>query len=173
MPKTPKNRLLKVPQQESKSKIRKIPLYGGISVIATFLAYLALIPRVTTAISDPPDSNDPLSSSVTITNNSIYPVNSVNTRIKIAAICVVDGPDCQPKTYFPAPDRYRKQYKDLSTVQRLQWGNRDLGIDQGFTIAFNDLFAPPPGIDQVTFVDLAIVISFEIPIVHRGCPTHS
>jgi hypothetical protein len=158
--KSPKNPRVKGKQPEAQGKKGRITLWSLVSIIATLLAYLVLIPRVTPALSEPADPNNPFTSSLTVTNNSVYPVKSVEAFIRPKTICPSLGP-CPEKTEFPDPHRYDK---DLSPdFARTQRGTHDLGTDQAFTIALNDMF--DWGADP-QFVDLAIIIRYEIPIIH-------
>ena len=148
---------------ESQGRKGRKALFGLVPTVATLLGYVVLIPHVTPTISDPTDSDNPFSSSLTITNNSVYPLDSVGVFIKLGTVCA-HGSSCPEKTHFPNPHRYdgREAYNNF---RRSDWSEHYLAIDDRFTVALNDVFDQTP--NQTTeYADFAVVIRYEIPVIH-------
>jgi hypothetical protein len=174
-PKKPRHRRGAGKEPESLGKRLGIVLWSALLGIATLLGYVVLIPRVTPVFSDPPDPDNPFSSSLTITNSSYYPLNSVSVRLLLGTICT-DGVACPEKTAFPDLHRYEGAVGTSTSFQKPQWGKHDLPMDTGFTIAIDDIMTPAPG-TKIEYADFEIIISYEIPIVHwrreKAFPCHT
>jgi hypothetical protein len=147
-------------EHEHKNRRGRISLLGtGILAVATLLGYSVLIPRVTPVASDPVDSNDPFSASVTITNTGYLPVNSVSVSIAVGKITSISSSG-KPVSFVGA-DHFS------SKIFRTDWQRPDLGLDDGFTIALNDVFTASK--QRLVSADIAVVIDYEIPLIHWNC----
>jgi hypothetical protein len=130
-----------------------------VAVVGMLLALIALpaavvmfLPRVTATVSDPVDPGDPFSSSVTVTNVGYLPLSSVRPFLTVGQI----------GSGGAIPDSGNFSYN--SGFTRIDWPLRDLGLDDKFMFALNDLLEEPRG--ALNFADIAIRIDYEIPIIH-------
>jgi hypothetical protein len=157
-------KIAKPQKQKPKAKRKKtgISLLAVVLGIATLIgvpaAIVAFVPRVTAVVSDPPNNNDPFSSSITITNTGTIPLDSVTASISFGTIQFF-GPQGQPITLLgdEAGD-------DLGVSK---WPPHDLGLDDRFTVSLNDSFTG----NRKTLVgaQIALIVKYELPLVHiRG-----
>jgi hypothetical protein len=125
---------------------------GTISVVGLLVAVLTLLPRVNVIISDPVDPNYPFSSSVTVINDGYIPLNIVSPKFALKKIEQTTG---QP--IFGDPDYG-------SDLVPALWHARNLGPDNKFAIALNDVteFSTL----ELKAADIAIVVDYQLPIVH-------
>ena len=152
-PKLPKKQ--KTPQggQGTKKQVSVIALVLGLAtLIGGLAAALALLPRMTVTPSDPVDPTNPFSASFTITNTGYIPLRSVNVGFGLGEI------GSQGAT--PTPN-FKPAYR--SRMQRPQWLNLNLGLDERITISPGDMF----GIKntRLAFADIAIFVSYDTPII--------
>ena len=141
---TDSNRLL------SLSTTAKAAIAAIVTIVSLIAAVVTLLPRVTVAISDPVDPEDPFSASVTITNTGFIPLDSV---IQAVAIKQIGGNATNPSHDV-----------DYVPIRRGQWQPHDLGLDDKFTFALNDIF------DMKTrdfgYAHIAIWVDYRIPILY-------
>jgi hypothetical protein len=130
-------------------------LLAGATLIGGLVAVVTLLPRVTSSISDPVDPNNPFSSSVTITNSGYIPLASVEASI---AVIVVKGDGSVPTIDIYGLPHYK------SRINNVQWRSHYLNVDDRFTIALNEITEWPR--EHLGKADIAIVIDYEIPIIH-------
>jgi hypothetical protein len=123
-------------------------LIGGVAALAT------LLPRVTVAISDPPDADDPFSSAVTVTNNGYLPLDSVMPSIGLGHIAAIGSPNEAEDPDPPYLPRFRQS----------QWRPHDMGLDDKFTFALNEVMGTNPG--QLRSANIAIRVEYEVPLIH-------
>ena len=126
-----------------------------ISVLSVLAALLSFLPRVGVILSDPADPNTPFSSSVTITNTGYIPLDAVVPFFAVGEIATTGA------THDP---NFTPNYKG-ARITRVDWGfPRDMAIDERFGFALNDIWdTAPRGLE---YADIAIVVQYEIPIVH-------
>jgi hypothetical protein len=123
-------------------------LVGGIAAVVTFF------PRTSVTASEPVDVNNPFSSSITVTNSGWLPLNDVDASVAIRRISNI-----QVRT------RGDPNFGTRLTSDQMKGHN--LGVDDRFTFALNDLVFPPfqlPSKDLAE-ADIAIVIQYRIPIL--------
>ena len=147
----------KRPKVAEKKKPR-ISIIGVLLGVATLLgapaAVVTLLPRVTATISDPADPDLPFSSSVTITNTGYIPLDSVSPFMGLGQIGGEHAPP-EDKNLHPNYHPY---------FRRAQWPIQNLGLDDKFTFAINDVFDTASG--RISYADIAVVIDYEIPVIH-------
>jgi hypothetical protein len=126
-----------------------------IGVPGVLAALLSLLPRVTVALSDPVDLEEPFSSSVTITNTGFIPLDNPNPCLAIGQVA---GRYKQPNLNWIPNYETRFCRSDWTPPPRL-------AVDDRITFALNDFShsAEPNGI---RYADIAIVIQYEIPLIH-------
>jgi len=135
-----------------RSKLVKLLAFviGAPGVLA---ALLSLLPRLAPTVSDPVDPDDPFSSSVTITNTGYIPLDAVYPGIAVCEIAAKGTP-----TLDRGPCDYSNRWhKDA-------WNPRNLGLDDRFTFALNDVWETKKG--ALAYADVAVTIDYEIPIIH-------
>jgi hypothetical protein len=119
----------------------------GLITVASLI--LVLWPRLTVTISDPVDPDDPFSSSVTVTNTGYIPLESVIQSVGVGQIGGINT--VEDKSFIP----------EYTEVRRAQWQPQNLGLDQKFTFALNDM------VDMKTadmgYADIAIWVEYELP----------
>jgi hypothetical protein len=127
-----------------------------IGVPGVFASLVTFLPRVIPTLSDPVDIVNPFSSSVTITNNGSIPLHNVTPFVAVGQIV----------TTGRTPD-----YHFIPTYQgprftKVEWGfPRDMAIDERFGFPLNDLWDTRVR-GGLEYADIAIVIQYEIPIIH-------
>ena len=155
-PKASKSR--KTPKMAPKTR-RQSPLLalvlGAATLVGGVAALLTLLPRVSLAVSDPTDPDDPFSSSVTITNTGYIPLHSVVADIAWNKIMFLDEKG------------NRKTLLGDMSIQHFRsthWGFHYLGLDDRFTISLNDVFAA----NKQTLIEseIAVVVEYDLPIIH-------
>jgi hypothetical protein len=158
------NRGLKLPKQKKpqgkaeRTKRRISPvaaILGSATLIGGFAALLTLVPRVTVVVSDPVNPTDPFSASATVTNTGLIPLDSVTPEVSINFI--------QTKGVPAVPDDEESHYGPR--IHRNVWRGQDLGLDDKFTIALNDLYRNVPPA-ELQAADIMIWVEYEIPVVH-------
>ena len=118
-----------------------------------------LVPRVTATVADPVDTSRPFSSFVTITNTGFIPLDKVGVTLGVHNIIVqsglmlrgVDGAE------FPT----RMHFDNIAY--------HDLGLDDRFAFALNEMWGASERdklIGTDTVADLAIIVEYDIPIIH-------
>jgi hypothetical protein len=123
-------------------------LLGGIAAAVT------LLPRVTLSVSDPPNVDDPFSSSITVTNTGYLPLNSVAPAISWDKI-VFQGPN-GPVTLLGNGSKQAFNVKN--------WPSRDLGLDEALTVALNDVFIGNR--QSLISAQITVTVKYEIPVIH-------
>lgn len=125
-------------------------LVGGIAALLTFL------PRLTVAISDPPDPGNPFSSSVVVTNTGYIPLDAVKPKFGIHEINGAARVTPNDQSHVGEPY--------ISSYYPTRWGTHDLGVDDRFTFALNDSIS----VSKEVFgdADIAIILTYEIPLIH-------
>jgi hypothetical protein len=151
-----------VERQLEETASKQSPLRGRIVKILVFVigipgvlaALLTLLPRVTPTVSDPVDPDDPFSASVTITNTGLIPLREVDPGIGLGEFITKGGSPHDPN-FKPL---YWPHYHNIS------WGIHDLGLDQKFTFALNDVWETQEkgGLD---YADIAITVDYRIPVL--------
>jgi hypothetical protein len=132
----------------------KVAIFA-IGIPGVLAALFALLPRVTVAVTDPVDPDDPYSSSVTVTNTGYIPLDSVWPAIGLGEITTVGGP----------PPHTNMKWDYLPCRRRRQWKPRNLAIDDRFTFALNDVYELE---NKGTFqsADIAVIVDYELPLIH-------
>ena len=151
----PKKQRQKVEQKKTRTSLIGLML-GLATVIGVPSAVVFWFPRVTVAISDPVDSSDPFSSSVTITNNGFLPLDSVSTSL---AVVTIAGNGKAPFRAIHGVKGYG------SRVLINGWNPHDLGVDDRFTVALNDFNYPDRRSDILGYADIAVVVKYRVPIL--------
>ena len=128
-----------------------------VALIGLAAACVTLLPRVTVTTSDPVDPNNPFSSSITITNSGYLPLRDVRASIGVKTIAATIGG--HPNVTIHGDSSYGSHVIDSQTIPP-----RDLGLDDRFSFSLNQ-FGESPTYD-FKFADIAIVVEFEIPLVH-------
>jgi hypothetical protein len=100
------------------------------------------------------DPTNPFSASVTIANTGLLPLDSVQSFVGLQKISFGD-----PKN--PAIVYGYSESKTL--IYNAVWRSADLGLDDKFTFGLSEIWWKQP--DLLT-ADIAIVIKYEIPIIH-------
>jgi hypothetical protein len=129
------------------------------TILGAIAAVVTLLPRVSPSVSDPVDPKDPFTSSVTITNTGFIPLDAVSVQIGIAEICAV-GASCSAPD-FPDP---KIDHEHITRIQRRQWVDHDLGLDERFTIALNDAVRQESA-NGTVYADLSVIVRYRIPII--------
>ena len=131
-------------------------LWGGLLGLCTIMGGAAVVlPRVTAVFSDPPDENDPFSSSITITNIGYIPLDSVTANLSVGAIQFL-SPEGQPRTLLGDEAR--------GSISVSEWLPHNLGIDDRFTVSLNDPFKSNR--KSLVGAQIAIVVDYELPLIH-------
>ncbi|HWA95472.1 MAG TPA: hypothetical protein VG844_12795 [Terracidiphilus sp.] len=131
-------------------------LWSALLAVATLLGYAVLIPRVNISISDPVNPSDPFSSSVMISNTGYMPLDSVKASLSIQRIEGA-GPNGEAITTIVGAPNYG------SRITGEDLGPRDLGLDDRFTFALNDINKINGALKSA---DIAVVVQYEFPIIH-------
>jgi hypothetical protein len=104
----------------------------------------------------------PLSSAITATNAGLIPLDDVTISVGLNLICTKGiSPGCDPPL-FPDPNRYKSNHFTLA-LKAL--GKRNLGIGEKLSFPIYpaiSIGAPDPNV----YVDMAIVIDYEVPVIH-------
>lgn len=154
--KAPKRPKPEKPKLRLRHKKEPLSLWQTVLALATLIGVPAAVvtfwPRVTATISDPVDTNDPFSSSITITNAGYLPLKAVTANFSVGKI-VFKGPK-GPTTLLGNEADSEWHWKD--------WAPHDLGIDDRFTVTLND----PLNISSVTSAEVAVVVTYELPGIH-------
>jgi hypothetical protein len=137
----------------------------GFGVILGLIGLFAFWPRLDASISDPRIPGNPTSSSITATNAGLIPLDSVTISLGLKESCTRGTQWCNPPM-FPDRNRYKA---GLFTLGLKALGKHDLGIGQHLSLpiypALNLLPSkafPHPD----WYVDGAIVIDYEVPLIH-------
>ena len=142
--------------RESRPKKWTNAIYGVFVLGATLLAYVVLIPRpIGTIDANPPDPNNPLSSPINITNSGLLPLHDVVVSIGLGEI---SGNGTAPTVNLQGQPNYK------SRIQHRNWVPREMGPDDHFTLAFDQFMNFPSS--ALGRADLAIVIDYDLPIIH-------
>jgi hypothetical protein len=157
----------KLPRKAGKNKTQK-SLFGRVLAIALgtatliggALALLAVLPRLTVIVSDPVYTDKPFSSLTTIANTGFIPLNAVTVCIGLHKIISTTSPN-RSLAGFPGPE-YRSRICNMSIP------HPDLGLDDKFTFALNEVFETSKANLQGTDIaaDIAVVVDYEIPLIH-------
>ena len=124
---------------------------GGLALIGGIAAVAAFLPRVTVMTTDPVDSNFPFSSTVTVTNTGLLPLNNVGYAVAIRNI----------------------PYKNVGTAGDENYGSliipdsgkgRYLGLDDKYSFPFNNVIDGDK--EDLVSADFAILIHYEVPVIH-------
>lgn len=128
---------------------------ASVGIPGVLAALLALLPRISVALSDPVDPENPFSSSVTLTNTGYIPLDAV---VPFFAVGQIGTPPGAHQNLGFCPD-----YKSPRIV-REQWGfPRDMAIDDRFGFPLNDVWDTfQHGLE---FADIAIVVQYKIPLL--------
>jgi hypothetical protein len=150
----PKKKRQKAKQEQPKTSLRAI--VGWVAgILGLITGVVTLLPRVTAVVSDPVDPDNPFSASVTITNTGYVPLTSVKPWYGLK------------KTTFGNPAMPTVFQNDGSKVypklDNAKWHPADLGLDDKFTFGLNDIWGKP---SALLSADMAIVIEYQIPIIH-------
>lgn len=145
-------------QPAAKTRIG-ISLLGIVLGIATliggFVAVLTLLQRVTATISDPVDSGNRFSSSITVANTGYIPLRLVEVLIAMRDISLVNASGHTVSLLGS---------KDFgSQFRRLQWKQRDLGLDDRFTVPLNDVITGSSL--SLLGADIAVIVVYKLPVV--------
>jgi hypothetical protein len=140
------------------SRRRRPSLLTIILTVATLLggvvAVVTLLPRVTSSVSDPPNIDDPFSSSVTITNTGYVPLQSVTANLAVGNITF--SANGHPVTLLGDIDK--------QTWNMTSWPAHNLGLDDRFTVALNDMFGGNR--NSLLSAQVAIVVQYKLPWIH-------
>jgi hypothetical protein len=142
-------------EPESQNKKVKLPLFGAILAVGTLLGYVVLIPRMTVVVSDPPDPNDPFSSSITVTNTGNLPLYSVSANLSIGTITFLNTQG-NPITLKSEEVKTSYLVKD--------WPPHDLSLDDRFTVSLNDVLSGNRG--SLVSAQIAVVVKYKLPLIH-------
>lgn len=141
-----------VERNRRRPSIMKVIL-GSATLLGGIVAGVTLLPRVTPVISDPPNVDDPFSSSVTITNTGYIPLDSVSATIGWDKI-VFQGPNW-PVTLLGNSEQAFNVKK---------WSPHDLGLDDAFTVALNDVFRGNR--KSLISAQMSVTVKYEVPFIH-------
>jgi len=120
------------------------------------LAYVVLIPRPIAVVdATPPDPNNPFSSPINITNSGLLPLHEV--AISLGVIDILGNGTVPTVNIYGVPN-----YK--TRIHQMNWVPREMWPDDHFTLAFDQFM----NFQSSAFekADLAIVIDYELPIIH-------
>ena len=140
---------------KTEGKTRRITIFGSILAVATLLGFTVLIPRVTAVVSDPPDANDPFSSSITIANTGFLPLDSVTANISWGDITFL-GPQGKPVTL--SGDETKQAFGVA------KWSPHDLSLDDRFTVSLNDAFGGNR--NALVSAQVAVIVKYALPLIH-------
>ena len=137
-----------------RSKLVKIlSVVIGIPGILAALVYF--VPRLTVTVSDPVDANDPLSSSVTVTNTGVIPLQHVIPGFCFDKITTRMLPQNKPRSLLG--DCHKQ------TIYIREWHPHDLGLDESFTFSLNQFLGSQP---TLVSAQIAIVVQYRLPWIH-------
>lgn len=140
------------PHPESRGRQARRLIEAGILAIATLLGYAILIPRMSVTVSDPPDPNDPFSSSVTVTNTGFLTLDSVLYCVAINKIeqsgISLDG----------------GSYSGVLMPDESFHHPQNLESDNPISFPLNEVLVADKG--SLTGADIGILIEYQIPIIH-------
>jgi hypothetical protein len=107
-------------------------------------------------VSDPVDLDDPFSASVTVTNTGYIWLYSVTPYVGIASVRTKGSPPDNKdlKTYSSRTPKFR----------RSEWPIRNLGLDDKFTFALNEVLGTNRG--QLESAAIAVVVDYKTPITY-------
>jgi hypothetical protein len=134
-------------------KLSKKLLSLAIATVLGIATLVSLIPRVTVTVSDPANPNDAFSSSITVTNTGYIPLEKVEATFSPGSLTFTNG-----TTFRGGQANYGTQ------IRFAGWKPHDLGLDDKFTFALNDMLSL--GATQIVSADIAIVVNYEIPYIH-------
>jgi hypothetical protein len=146
------------PETAEKTVVKISPLaviLGSATLIGGIAAIVMFFPRLTVAVSDPPDASQPFSSSITITNTGYLPLEEVGAQVALRRIENVDHGRVYGSEHFGA------------RLFTRSWGNHNLGLDDKFTFAFNDLAGFPffYAQDRLRAADVAVIVQYRVPLI--------
>src|ERR1039457_1044957 len=150
--KKPKRRPQKGREPETLSKKGRRVILSATLAIATLLGYVVLIPSMAVVVSDPVDTNDPFSSTVTITNTGFLTLDSVEYSIALSAIHLANG-----HSFASGSEYAGVLVPDSATPQHLE-------SDQQFSFPLNDVFTADKA--SLADADIGVLVTYWIPIVH-------
>jgi hypothetical protein len=152
---SPKSKKLPQTAQRTISRISPIALILGAATLIGGIAALAtLLPRLTVVVSDPPDADDPFSSSVTVTNTGYIPLESVIPYFGLGQTGTIGSP--------PENKNFHPTY--LPRFARADWRPHYLWLDDKFTFALNDFWETHPR--GLAYADIAIRVGYQVPLIH-------
>jgi hypothetical protein len=155
----PKKTKPKKQRQKAAEKKPPVSVLAVLLAIATLIgvpaALVAFLPRVTATMSDPLDTNNPFSSSITIVNTGYLPLHAVTVSI---AVQNISGNGSVPTVNLRGVPNYG------SIIHQQNWVPRELGLDDRFMLALDQFMNFPT--KTLGSADIAIVIDYEIPIIH-------
>jgi hypothetical protein len=126
-----------------------------IGVPSLLAGVLFFVPHVSVIPTDPTDQSHPFSSSFTIANATIIPLDDVSAGIH--PIEIKGG-----GLYFNEGDRPTiESYTDMFVITVPNWGHHDLAMDEKFTITTEHVLGLGEGA-TLGGADLAIVVRYHV-----------
>jgi hypothetical protein len=120
--------------------------------IATLLGGATVVlPRPTVMQTDPVDPSNPFSASFTITNTTIIPLHHVNAYFALGGITTA------PLKFMPFPSPHLQER--AARLNKPEWIDHTLGMDERFTITPGDIFSPPIG-GSIDGAEFGIVVQY-------------
>ena len=113
---------------------------------------------MTVNAADPVDQNMPFSSLITVTNTGFLPLNAVTATMGFHQLSGM-GPKNLTLVGDSGPE-YGSRFSTNASQPH------DLGLDDKFTFGLNEITSS--GKENLRDADIAIVIDYEIPILHWG-----
>jgi hypothetical protein len=129
---------------------------GVATLIGVPAGLLALLPRVNVTVSDPPNSDDPFSSSVTVVNSGYIPLRQAQPAVSLHRI------ETSTNTGIGESDTIPKYSARLVNSA---WPHGDMAIDDKLTFSLNDLTRVANG-NQLTEAEIAIIVVYDLPLIH-------
>ncbi|RSL15560.1 hypothetical protein EDE15_1051 [Edaphobacter aggregans] len=152
---TTKKQLQRESEARKAKRLAHLGIWIGVtSLVIGVIALWAFWPGVTVSISDPVDPNNPFSASVTVTNNGHLPLTSVRPSFGLGKITY--GDPNRSSTY--------ESSEDYAAMGSEEWHPRDLGTDEKFEVALNEVW--PDQLGPLLSAELAIMVEYRIPIIH-------
>jgi hypothetical protein len=145
-------------ERQLKDKEQKTPAHrkqilrnalSVLGILGTLVTLLALLPRMSVSVSDPPDPDWPFSSSVTVVNAGFVPLRSVRPCMGVRQFGT-KGAHATPN--------FKPPYEGAIFCS-VRLDAQDLGLDQRFTFALNDILSIPAS--NLEFADIAVILEYK------------